>query len=442
MTPALRSARASLPSGFRGGAALVMMDHYRPCIPGSDAKKSLLVYSSRARATVAVNAFTERCRALRAAGTELLDLTGTNPTEAGLFEDESWLRLLANPEAAHYKAEPFGLESARTAVAGYYARHGLTIDPGQVVLAGSTSEAYTWILNLLCDSGDQVLAPAPSYPLLEHLAAFAGAQLVQYSIGYDGAHFIDLASVRRHLTPRTKALVLISPNNPTGSYTRPAELDALLELGIPIISDEVFCDYCLMASTPDLPSALRADSSLVFTLGGLSKACAWPQLKLAWIVVGGDPKLREQALSRLEIIADCYLSPNTPVQVALPDLLDVGAQRRTRVQRRLQQNLQTAVRLTSGTPVTLRPVEGGWSAVLRLPLIASGDWAMTLLERKQLLVQPGWLYDFADDRIVVVSLLTREAEFEEGILRLVVGAAGTDLPGSAPTHQRESGGRE
>ena len=356
-------------------------------------------------------------------GVRLLDLTGTNPTEAGLFEDDSWLALLANPEAARYQPEPFGLKSAREAVARYYARQGLKMDPLQVVLTGSTSEAYTWIFNLLCDSGEQILAPAPSYPLLDHLAAFADAQPVQYWIGYDGAHFIDLDSVRRQITPRTKALVLISPNNPTGSYTRLAEFEALLKLEMPIISDEVFCDYCLVTSPPDLKSALVAESSLVFALGGLSKTCAWPQLKLAWIVVGGHAPLREQALSRLEIIADCYLSPNTPVQVALPDLLEVGFRRQTQVQRRLLQNVQTAIRLTDGTPVSLRPVQGGWSAVLTLPLPTCGDWATMLLERQQLLVQPGWFYDFADDRIIVVSLLTEAAEFAEGMRRLIRCAA-------------------
>ncbi len=394
-----------------------------PCVPGSDAKKSPLMYSSRARATVAVNAFTERCRALRSCGARLLDLTGTNPTESGLFEDDSWLALLANPQAARYQPEPFGLKSAREAVAGYYARHGLSVDPGQVVLTGSTSEAYTWIFNLLCDSGEQILAPAPSYPLLDHLAAFAGVQPKQYSIGYDGAHYIDLDSVQSQVTPRTKALVLISPNNPTGSYTRLAEFESLLKLEIPIISDEVFSDYCLMTSPPDLQSALVAESSLVFALGGLSKACAWPQLKLAWIVVGGQTSLREQALSRLEIIADCYLPPNTPVQVALPDLFEVGFRRQSQVRQRLLGNMQTAIRLTEGTPVSLRPVQGGWSAVLTLPLPRRGDWATILLERQQVLVQPGWFYDFADDRIIVVSLLTGAAEFTEGMRRLIGCAA-------------------
>ena len=379
--------------------------------------------SFRKPAPIAANAYTARCQSLRRAGVPLLDLTGTNPTDAGLFSDDSWLAHLANPQSARYQPEPLGLTSARAAVAEIYAKKGLTVDPRQVVLCSSTSEAYSWIFNLHCEGGDEVLVPAPSYPLLEHLTDFAGLQSVQYSIGYDGAYFVDLDSVRRQVTPRTKALVLISPNNPTGSFTRQSELQALLEFEVPIISDEVFSDYCLMPSPPDLQSALVADGSLVFALGGLSKAFAWPQLKLAWIVVGGSEILREQALARIEIIADSYLSPNTPVQVALPALLDFGAKRQMQVKQRLRRNRETLVQLTKDTVVSVRPVLGGWSAVLSLPLTTSADWATVLLERQQLIVQPGWFYDFADDRIVVVSLLTEESAFAEGIRRLITGAA-------------------
>lgn len=377
------------------------------------------MYSARTRVSATVNALTERLQSLRRAGVTLLDLTGTNPTQAGLFADDSWLALLTNRASAYYRPEPFGLLSARTAVAKYYTQRGLSVAPSEVVLTGSTSEAYTWIFNLLCDCGDKILFPAPSYPLLEHLAAFSALKPAKYSIGYDGAYYVDMDSVRRHIDARTKALVLVSPNNPTGSFTRQTELQDLLSLEIPIISDEVFSDYCLTPSPPDLPSALLARSSLVFALGGLSKACAWPQLKLAWIIIGGDSSLREQALSRLEIIADSYLSPNTPVQVALPELLDFGAQRHAQVQQRLRHNLQTLADVSGGSAVSARPAHGGWSAVLELPLTVSGDWAMVLLEQQRVVVQPGWFYDFADDRIIIVSLLTPPDEFEEGIKRLV-----------------------
>jgi hypothetical protein len=381
------------------------------------------VFSWRTRLPAAINVLTERCRVLREAGVPLLDLTSSNPTEVGLFDDESWLVALSKAEGSHYRPEPFGLLSARQAVAEHYATIGLRIDPQQVVLCGSTSEAYSWIFKLLTDPGETILVPRPSYPLLEHLATFSDARTLQYTVGYDGAYYIDIDSVQKQVTRQTKALVLISPNNPTGSFTRRAELDALLQFDIPIISDEVFSDYCLMPSHPDLESSLVAESSLVFALGGLSKSCALPQLKLAWIVVGGKKNLREQALGRLELIADTFLSPNTPVQVALPELLDFGAQRHAQVKRRLLRNAATLRQLTENSAVNVWPAQGGWSAVLRLPLTVSEDWALLLLDELHVLVQPGWFYDFTDDRIVVVSLLTEESDFARGIERLVSRAS-------------------
>ena len=382
-------------------------------------EKGNSVFSSRTRLSCTTNALTERCRSLRAAGLQLIDLTSSNPTEVGLFNDNSWLTLLANEASARYQPASFGLASAREAVAKTYASKGLAIDPHQVVLCSSTSEAYSWIFQLLSDPGEQVLVPRPCYPILEHLAAFADVTPAHYRIGYDGAYYIDVDSVRRSMTPQTKALVLISPNNPTGSYTRRVELAALLNLDVPIVSDEVFSDYHLTASPPDISSALCADTSLVFALGGLSKSVAWPQLKLAWIVVAGKRNLWEQALARLELIADSDSSPNIPVQTALPQLLDFGARRHAQVKKRLLSNAVTLARLTENSPVGMRPVHGGWSAVLMLPLIASEDWSLILLEQQHVLVQPGWFYDFTDDRIVVVSLLTQEALFAEGIERLV-----------------------
>ena len=272
---------------------------------------------------------------------------------------------------------------------------------------------------MLADPSDAILVPRPSYPLLEYLATYSDVRTSPYAIGYDGAYYIDIDSLKEQVTRQTKGLVLISPNNPTGSFTRRAELNALLKLDIPVISDEVFSDYCLMPSPPDLPSVLVAESSLVFALGGLSKSCALPQLKLAWIVVGGQRVLRDQALARLEIIADSFLSANTPVQVALPHLLDFGAQRHAQVKQRLLHNTTTLLRLTENSPVNVWPAQGGWSAVLRLPLTVSEDWALVLLQEQHLLVQPGWFYDFTDDRIVVVSLLTQEPQFADGIGRIV-----------------------
>ena len=377
------------------------------------------MFSTRARMPVAPNAFSERCQALRVAGIALLDLAVSNPTAVGLFSDDSWLHLLSAANGAHYRPEPLGLLSARKAVAAVYEKQGLAVDAEQVVLCSSTSEAYAWLFTLLCDAGDSIAIPTPSYPLLDHLASFAQVRPRLYGIGYDGAYYIDVNSVRENLDASTRAIVLVSPNNPTGSFTRRPELEALETLGLPLISDEVFADFCLTSDPPGLRSVLQAKESLVFALGGLSKSSAWPQLKLAWIVVGGPPQLREPALARLELIADTFLSANTPVQEALPELLAIGLSRQAEVKRRLQTNLSAIEALTRGSAVSARPVQGGWSAVLSLPLTEPLDWATTLLEQERVLVQPGWFYDFADERLIVVSLLAPVAEFAEGLNRIV-----------------------
>ena len=385
----------------------------------ASARKIAVVFSGRARIPADSNAFSARCQAIRAAGIRLLDLTVSNPTEVGLFADDSWLGLLGKGESSRYRPEPFGLPSARAAIAEDYAANGLHVHPSQIILCSSTSEAYSWVLTLLCDPGDSIMIPSPSYPLLDHLASFAQVRPKSYGIGYDGAYYIDLNSVRANLEPSTRAIVLISPNNPTGSFTRRQELLDLEALSLPLISDEVFADFCLQPAARDLKSALLAEHSLAFVLGGLSKSYGWPQLKLAWIVVHGPADLRREALSRLELIADTFLSANTPVQEALPELIAFGRDRKQRIQHRLLANWRALVRHTKGTVVTARPVQGGWSGVLSLPLTQPGGWANALLEREHVLVQPGWFYDFEDDRLIVVSLLTAEAEFAEGIARIV-----------------------
>jgi len=356
---------------------------------------------------------------MRMAGTRVLDLTISNPTAAGLFTDDSWLQHLSNPASAHYRPEPLGLESARSVIAALYTAKGFPVGVEQVVLCSSTSEAYSWLFTLLCDAGDSILIPTPSYPLLEHLSSFAQVRPRLYNIGYDGAHFIDIDSVRANRDSTTRAIVLVSPNNPTGSFTRREELQALQSFSLPLISDEVFADFRLGSAPPDLETVLESGDSLVFALGGLSKSFAWPQLKLAWIVVGGPARLREEALARLELIADTYLSANTPVQEALPELIAMGSSRQEQLKRRLLTNLSAIEPLTRGSALAARPVQGGWSAVLSLPLTEPVDWATTLLEEERVLVQPGWFYDFADERLIVVSLLTPEAAFVEGIGRIV-----------------------
>jgi alanine-synthesizing transaminase len=369
------------------------------------------VFSARTQIPQTPNGLAERLSELRTAAIPVVDLTLSNPTDSGLFEDDSWLRHLAQTQSATYRPAPFGLESARAAVASSYGNKGISIDPAQVVLCASTSEAYSFLFKLLTDPGDRVLFPRPSYPLLEHLAAFEQVHLAHYAIRYDGSYYIDTDSVRGALGARCRAIVLVSPNNPTGSCVSLEELAALSECQVPLISDEVFADYPLQASQNAIVSALSAKSSLVFSLGGLSKSAGLPQLKLAWIVVGGPTELRNQALSRLELICDTFLSLNTPVQVALPQLLDLGAQRQARIQQRLLRNYAELTRLLESSPISMRSSQGGWTVVLQLPNLS--------IDESHLLVQPGWFYDDTQEGIVVVSLLTPENQFDEGISRLV-----------------------
>ena len=377
------------------------------------------MFSARTQIPQMPNSLAERLSELRAAGIPVVDLTLSNPTDSGLFEDHSWIRQLAQPQSAIYRPEPFGLESARVAVACAYGNKGISIDPTQVVLCASTSEAYSFLFKLLTDPGDVVLFPRPSYPLLEHLAAFEQVRLAHYAIHYDGSYYIDTDSVRNALGERCKAIVLVSPNNPTGSCTSLEELASLSECQVPLISDEVFADYPLQASHPPIPSVLLAQSNLVFSLGGLSKSAGLPQLKLAWIVVGGPVELRRQALSRLELICDTFLSLNTPVQVALPQLLDLGLQRQARIRQRLLRNHAELARLLESSPISVRSSQGGWTVVLQLPNVSIDDWSLRLLTEAHVLVQPGWFYDDSQEGIIVVSLLTPENQFIEGISRLV-----------------------
>lgn len=351
----------------------------------------------------------------RASGRPLLDLTESNPTRAGIdYDARAIVAAFADERVMTYEPEPFGMRSARDAVAAELSR-----SRERVVLGSSTSEAYSLAFKLLCDPGDEVLVPQPSYPLFEHLARFDAVVPVQYRLVYDGAWHIDLDSVRRAVGPRTRAVVVVTPNNPTGSYLRRSELDALVEIGLPIVADEVFAGYPLEPPL-DRAGALDQDALLGLALGGLSKQCGLPQLKLAWMVLGGPEPLVTEALARLELIADAYLSLGAPVQVALPRLLEAGRLSARAIHERARTNLARLRAALTGSAVTLLRTEGGWYAVLRLPKIASEEaWVVGLLEQEGVLVQPGWFYDFADEPYAVVSLLTPEETLDAGIARLV-----------------------
>jgi len=352
----------------------------------------------------------------------VLDLTASNPTRASIpYDRDSILSALALPAALVYEPAPFGLASAREAVARDLSAHGPAVDPARVALTASTSEAYSFVFKLLCDPGDEVLVPRPSYPLFDHLARLESVAAVPYRLAYDGAWHVDLPTVRSAITPRTRGIVAVSPNNPTGSYLKSDELEQLATLGLPIVSDEVFARYPLRADRTRARSALDAvQAPLVFALGGLSKLAALPQAKLAWMAVGGETARVDAALGRLEVIADAFLSVAAPVQHALPALLASRGLAEQAIRDRTRQNLAWLESAVAGSAATLLDVEGGWYATLRLPATRDElSWALAFLEEDAVHVHPGHFFDFDDEAYVVLSLLTPEATLREGSQRVL-----------------------
>lgn len=381
------------------------------------------MFSNRLPGHAEVNALSRAVASLKAAGTALIDLTESNPTRAGLPYPVDLLSTAASNRALCYSPQPFGLRSAREAVSADYARRGVAIDPENVVLSASTSEAYSWLFKLLCNPGESVLVPQPSYPLFEHLTRLESVRTVPYRLEYHGRWEIDFEGISS-APDDVRAVLLVSPNNPTGSYVTAREADALAaicrERGWAIVSDEVFAEYALDAQSPATEIALRA-KVLSFTLGGASKSLGLPQVKLAWTIVHGPVKERIEASSRLELIADTFLSVNTPVQVAAPDLFRRGASIRQAIQERISRNLATARDVVRGYPACdVPPVEGGWSAVVRVPATRSEE-ALTLglLQHEHVLVHPGFFFDFPHEAFVVVSLLPAEDMFGEAFERVL-----------------------
>ena len=329
-------------------------------------------------------------------------MTESNPTQAGIEYPAGFLSSLAGEAAMRYEPEPFGLLSAREAIAREY---GAPID--RVVMTASTSEAYSWLFKLLCDPGDEVLVPRPSYPLFDYLAALESATVRHYGLFYDKpGWFIDFHTIERAINDRTRAIVLVNPNNPTGHFPRRHELAQLTSFGLPIISDEVFRDYRLQPAPDSVLTLQDVGETLVFTLNGLSKTVGLPQLKLAWMIANGPPDQVREALARLEIIADTYLSVGTPVQCALPALLQLREPVQRQIIDRLRVNIATLGE--SG-------IEGGWYAVVR----GQEEGAeIRLLRDHNVLVQPGYFYDFESSGCIVISLLTPPEIFREGIARL------------------------
>ena len=366
----------------------------------------------------------------RKSGKQLFDLTASNPTECGLaYPEQEILAALSNPRALEYRPDSKGLLEAREAVSAYYIeRPGFSaalarVDPERILLASGTSEAYTHIFRLLCEAGDEILVPAPSYPLFEFLADLADIRLVPYPLLYDHGWQIDFASLRAALTPRSRAVMVVHPNNPTGSFVKQREAAELAEIcaarEMAIVADEVFLDY---ADDPNLARTFaRNDAVLTFTLSGLSKISLLPQMKLAWTIVSGPDALVKTAVDRLEIIADTYLSPSTPVQLALPKFLSLRHELQAQLQQRISANLSALdTGLRESKSLARLDREGGWYAILRVPVTATDDdLTVALLERHSVLVHPGHFFNFSREGYLVLSLITPEQEFRKGVKRLL-----------------------
>jgi alanine-synthesizing transaminase len=353
------------------------------------------------------------------------DLTESNPTRCGFqFDEPAILAALSQPQALCYQPEPRGLESAREAVAAYYAARGERVDPQRIFLTSSTSEAYSYIFRLLANPGDQILAPRPSYPLFDLLGRLNDATLVDYPLVYQDHWQIDPLAFSRRITPRSRGVLVVTPNNPTGSFLSSHDRAMVLEhcarYGMAMIADEVFADFILEAGSAGPPSALAdAREALSFTLNGLSKICALPQMKVAWLVVNGPKALADEAVKRLEIIADTYLSVSTPAALAVPALLASHHAIQRQILERLWVNLrQLDAALWPQSIVSRLKVEGGWYAVLRVPNVRSDElWALDLLEYSDVLVHPGHFFDFASEGFLVVSLLPRPSVFAGAMAR-------------------------
>ena len=384
------------------------------------------MFSHRTNWRLSTNALTRAIEEERASGQKILDLTVSNPTEAGVRPDpEVVLTALMNPQALHYDPQPRGLLKARQAVCKYYreSHEVFDLDPERLILTTSTSEAYTYVFRLLCNPGDEILVPKPSYPLFEFLADLADVKLVPYPLLYDHGWQIDFDSLYKAATAQTRAVILVHPNNPTGSYVSGPETGALnafcRDYNLALIVDEVFLDYAHDGALRN--SFINNADALTFTLSGVSKISALPQMKFAWVATSGPKEMVSAAGARLEIVADTFLSMNAPIQLAAPVLLEQRKQVQPILLDRLRINLAELDRQLAGHPACTRlQVEGGWYVVLRVPVVRSDEeLAIDLLRKQGVIVHPGHFYDFPRDGNLVLSLITEPADFCEGVARLL-----------------------
>jgi aspartate/methionine/tyrosine aminotransferase len=386
------------------------------------------MFSSRVPSDLGPNAVAAAVERMRLSGRGFDDLTVSNPTQSAIDYPPDLLSTLGEPQSLIYDPQPFGAPAARAAIAADYHRRGVHVPPSHVVLTASSSESYAYLFKLLCDPGDSVLVPTPSYPLFEHLTRLEQVHALPYVTQYHGTWSIDLDDLQQAIGKRTKAILVVSPNNPTGGWLKRDEMTALLgvcaEHKLALIGDEVFCDYAIDPAAGAAKSVLeREETVLTIGLGGASKSLGLPQVKLGWIALKGSGALVQTALMRLELIADTYLSVNTPAQLALPGLFESAQVVRRQIRARVQHNYHVLQQLVSHvSSCQLLRAEGGWSAVMRVPHTMPEDQrVIQLLEEERVLVHPGYFFDFPREGYLIMSLLPRPDAFRSAVER-VMGA--------------------
>jgi alanine-synthesizing transaminase len=385
------------------------------------------MFAERTNWNLAANDLSQALAAHRVTGKPFVDLTVSNPTECGFeCQKEGILKALANPAALYYEPNPRGMLSARSAVAGYYGAREANVEPNDIFLTTSTSEAYSFAFRMLCNPGDEILIPAPSYPLFEFLADIHDVKLQRYPLLYDHGWQIDFHALKNAIGARTRVIVVVNPNNPTGHFTKQPEAEELnkicAERDLALIADEVFLDFAL---SNEMPKSFAANADiLTLTTSGLSKISGLPQMKAAWLIASGPSKLKEQAVARLEVIADTYLSLNAPIQLALPIFMEQRNQFQKQLMDRVRKNLtELDCQLAAQQACSRLTIEGGWYAILRLPAIYDDEeFALRLLKENGVYVHPGHFYDFPTKGYMVASLITPEKNFKEGLSRLLAQA--------------------
>lgn len=381
------------------------------------------MFATRTQWNLNSNRLAKTLEEVRARGGELLDLTASNPTECGFqYDGASILKALITPAVLKYHPDPRGLQSARLAVQNYYEQRGQRVRPEDLILTTSTSEAYSFAFRLLCNPGEEVLVPTPSYPLFDFLAEIQDVKLVRYPLVYDHGWQIDFHSLEAAITPRTRGVIVVHPNNPTGHFTKAGEISKLNQVctahDLAIIADEVFLDFSL--NSEHAGSFTANQSVLTLTMSGLSKISGLPQMKFSWLAINGPVNKKTEALGRLEVIADTFLSMNAAIQAAAPTLVAQRHGFQQQLMARVRGNLaELDKQLSEQKSCTRLEIEGGWYSVIRVPVMRSDEeLALELLE-EGVYLHPGHFYDFPGEGHLVVSLITREREFAEGIEKLL-----------------------